>query len=220
MNIEIANRLVKLRKAHNLSQEELANKLGISRQAVSKWERAEASPDTDNLITLAKLYNVSLDDLLYSDEDILDLKDKLNAERDRVLTEDVFFDQRKELPRKHISIDDDLISVTLSEDSNVHIIQKSNWDKFPYPVLMVIIFFILGFAWNLWEIAWLVFLTIPIYYSIGTAIRRKNLAAFAFPVLAAEFYLITGFLWGWWDVAWVVFLLVPIYYWVASLLKK
>ena len=64
MNIEIANRLVNLRKSNNLSQEALAEKLGISRQAVSKWERAEASPDTDNLILLARLYGVSLDELL------------------------------------------------------------------------------------------------------------------------------------------------------------
>lgn len=64
MTIETANKLLKLRKQHNLSQEELAEKLGISRQAVSKWERAETSPDTDNLILLARLYNVSLDELL------------------------------------------------------------------------------------------------------------------------------------------------------------
>lgn len=64
MTIEMANKLLKLRKQHNLSQEELAEKLGISRQAVSKWERAETSPDTDNLILLARLYNVSLDELL------------------------------------------------------------------------------------------------------------------------------------------------------------
>ena len=64
MNIEVANRLVELRKRNNLSQEALAEKLGISRQAVSKWERAEASPDTDNLILLARLYHISLDDLL------------------------------------------------------------------------------------------------------------------------------------------------------------
>lgn len=64
MNIEIANRLHKLRKDHNMSQEELAVKIGISRQAISKWERAEASPDTDNLILLSKLYGVSLDELL------------------------------------------------------------------------------------------------------------------------------------------------------------
>lgn len=69
MNIEIANRLVHLRKSNHLSQEALAEKLGISRQAVSKWERAEASPDTDNLILLAKLYHVSLDELLKTEED-------------------------------------------------------------------------------------------------------------------------------------------------------
>ena len=69
MNLEIANRLVALRKENNLSQEALAEKLGISRQAVSKWERAEASPDTDNLIALAKLYHISLDELLKIHED-------------------------------------------------------------------------------------------------------------------------------------------------------
>lgn len=70
MNIEIANRLVNLRKNNSLSQEALAEKLGISRQAVSKWERAEASPDTDNLIMLARLYGVSLDELLKTEDDI------------------------------------------------------------------------------------------------------------------------------------------------------
>ncbi len=64
MNLEIANRLVELRKQHGYSQEDLADKLGVSRQAVSKWERVEASPDTDNLIALAKLYGVSVDELL------------------------------------------------------------------------------------------------------------------------------------------------------------
>ena len=64
MNIETANRLLQYRKKHNLSQEELAAKIGVSRQAISKWERAEASPDTDNLILLAEIYGVSLDELL------------------------------------------------------------------------------------------------------------------------------------------------------------
>lgn len=66
MNIEIANRLAALRKENGLSQEDLAAKLSISRQAISKWERAESSPDTDNLIALAKLYNISIDSLLES----------------------------------------------------------------------------------------------------------------------------------------------------------
>ena len=64
MNLEIANRLVALRRERGLSQEDLAARLGVSRQAISKWERAESSPDTDNLIALARLYGVSLDALL------------------------------------------------------------------------------------------------------------------------------------------------------------
>ena len=50
MNLEIAKRLADLRKQNGLSQEQLAEKIGVSRQAVSKWERSEASPDTDNII--------------------------------------------------------------------------------------------------------------------------------------------------------------------------
>lgn len=64
MNIRIANRLLEYRRANGYSQEELAEKLGVSRQAVSKWERAEASPDTDNLIALASLYGVTIDELI------------------------------------------------------------------------------------------------------------------------------------------------------------
>ncbi len=64
MNIEIANRLQQMRKKNGLSQEELAAKMGVTRQAVSKWERAESAPDMENLILLAKLYGVTIDELL------------------------------------------------------------------------------------------------------------------------------------------------------------
>lgn len=68
MDLQLANRLQRHRKAHGYSQEALAAALGISRQAVSKWECGEASPDTENLIRLAKLYHISLDELILSDE--------------------------------------------------------------------------------------------------------------------------------------------------------
>ena len=67
MDLAMAQRLVNRRKAAGLSQEALAAQLGVSRQAVSKWERSESSPDTDNLIALAALYGVSLDELLYGE---------------------------------------------------------------------------------------------------------------------------------------------------------
>ena len=68
MNLELVEKLQKLRKDNNLSQEQLAEKIGVSRQAISKWERGEATPDSDNLICLAKIYNISLDELISSKE--------------------------------------------------------------------------------------------------------------------------------------------------------
>lgn len=67
MKIEIAKRLYEYRRAFGLSQEQVAAKVGVSRQAVSKWECAESSPDTDNLIALALLYGVTVDELLFAD---------------------------------------------------------------------------------------------------------------------------------------------------------
>ena len=67
MKIEIAKRLYEYRRASGLSQEQVAAKISVSRQAVSKWECAESSPDTDNLIALAMLYGVTVDELLFAD---------------------------------------------------------------------------------------------------------------------------------------------------------
>ena len=64
MDYTIADRLIELRKENGYSQDELAEKLNISRQAISKWERAESLPDTENLIALSRLYNVTLDELV------------------------------------------------------------------------------------------------------------------------------------------------------------
>lgn len=53
-----------LRKSKGLTQEELASKLGVSRQAVSRWELNEVLPETGNLIQLSKIFGVSIDYLL------------------------------------------------------------------------------------------------------------------------------------------------------------
>ena len=60
MSTTLAQRLYELRRASGISQEDLARKLGVSRQAVSKWECGESVPGTDNLIALARLYGVEL----------------------------------------------------------------------------------------------------------------------------------------------------------------
>ena len=62
-----ASNIISLRTAAGLTQAELGAKLNYSDKSVSKWERGEALPDTDNLITIAKLFKTSLDWLIDND---------------------------------------------------------------------------------------------------------------------------------------------------------
>ena len=68
--------LKRLRKEHNLSQEELAEKLNVTRQAVSKWESAQAYPEMDKIIAICKLFDINIDDLL--NNDLKQVKEKQN----------------------------------------------------------------------------------------------------------------------------------------------
>ena len=56
--------LQKLRSEKNLSQEQLADKIGVSRQTISAWESGKASPELDKITTISKLFSVSIDELV------------------------------------------------------------------------------------------------------------------------------------------------------------
>ena len=62
--MNLSDNLKKIRKDNNLSQEDLAEKLGVSRQSVSKWESGVAYPEMDKVLELCKLFNLNIDELL------------------------------------------------------------------------------------------------------------------------------------------------------------
>ena len=66
--MDMASRIQNLRKANGISQEELADKVGVSRQAVSKWESGQSDPDIEKVITLSELFGVTTDYLLKGTE--------------------------------------------------------------------------------------------------------------------------------------------------------
>ena len=72
----IGERLLKLRKERNLSQEELANVLDVSRQTVSKWETDQSMPDFDKIIPLCNYFGITSDELLTGDSNIKEAKAK------------------------------------------------------------------------------------------------------------------------------------------------
>ncbi|XMB72034.1 helix-turn-helix transcriptional regulator [Mycoplasmatota bacterium WC30] len=64
MVYKIGERIIRFRKESHLSQEELGANLNVSRQAISKWETGESVPDVYNIIALARLFHITIDELL------------------------------------------------------------------------------------------------------------------------------------------------------------
>lgn len=249
MNIEIANRLVQLRKSKGLSQEALAEKLGISRQAVSKWERAEASPDTDNLIMLAKLYQVSLDDLLFSEEeneDVAQTIEVIESDTERAETTDAYEEEDyvhvgfegvhvKDKDGSEVHVGWDGIHINDSKDGDeVHVdkngvfVNGVKYDKewfkqhhhFPFGVIICVLYIFIGIIFGAWHPGWLLFLLIPLWYSLLEAVEKDKASAFAYPVLATLLFLCAGFFLNMWHPGWVIFLTVPLYYSLVSYLNR
>ena len=249
MNIEIANRLVELRKKNNLSQEDLAAKLGLSRQAVSKWERAEASPDTDNLICLAKIYNVSLDELLKNEAPIEDIIDKERPSEEK--KEEAPKPEGEEKKKSYVHIGKDGIHV-VDDKEEVHISGagvnvvdgKTNINigtngihfgdariesKFRYTrkivtglvaLLATIAYFLVGGLIGLWHPTWLIFLAIPVAESIVSCIAYRRVTRLSYPIIVTAAYLFIGFQLGMWHPWWVLFLTIPIFYMAFRPLEK
>ena len=74
MNSNFADNLKKIRKEYGLSQEQLADKLGVSRQSVSKWESQQAYPEMDKVIQMCNMFNLNIDELL--NKDIKEVKEE------------------------------------------------------------------------------------------------------------------------------------------------
>ncbi|MDR1089373.1 MAG: helix-turn-helix domain-containing protein [Coriobacteriales bacterium] len=310
MNVDIAERLAERRRERGLSQEALAEKLGVTRQAVSKWERSESSPDTDNLIALAELYKVSLDELLYVDAKIKD--DVAFESQDRAVRPspdstgtadeptdsasgnpttaskgnaaansgaDTTADDPDTTGRVHVSFTDgihveeptgdkvhinwkDGINVTDSNGEQVHVSfqdgvrvestipesqewwtnyswydddgtwhgknggwhgKHSAWLKFPFPILVTIIYLLLGFLLDAWAPALFVFLSIPIYYSLVNGIVKHKVSTIfmaSYPLLATGWFLYMWLVLGQPHPAWIIFLTIPLWEWAAHSIRR
>ncbi len=79
--MSLGNKIVSLRKKHNLSQEELAEKLDVTRQTISNWELEETTPDINQAKKLSKIFGISLDELTDNDINNILVEKVSNTER-------------------------------------------------------------------------------------------------------------------------------------------
>lgn len=87
--MKLPDKIVELRKSNGWSQEGLAEKINVSRQAISRWESGTAQPDASNILQLSKLFGVTTDYLLndeyISDEDLPKVKEVRNHNLNRIM---------------------------------------------------------------------------------------------------------------------------------------
>lgn len=222
MDLFTAKKLTALRKYYSLSQEALAEKVGVSRQAISKWERGEASPDTDNLLMLSKIYSVSLDDLLgekTAEEIIAELEKEKEECPDTEETEEII-PPEKETPPEFYS---DRKEEEKTENKTSYYEIGKKLLKLPYFLIALIVFLVIGFSANKWHPTWMLFLTIPTYYLTAWAFTAKTnkkmflrLPVYLYVIIL---YLLMGFTASLWHPMWILFLFIPAYYWFIGMGK-
>ena len=198
MNIKLADRLVELRKEHKLSQEALAEKLGLSRQSISKWERAEASPDTDNLIALAEVYGITLDELLGNNEP----KERKQETQPQ--------SENKDSSVKQIKGKQNLKKAPLLFLGAIAVYVGGG--------------IILGVFW--WSLMWILFPLVLGYTfsALSMCFEDRKLLSIIFSTIAAIFlavslYIVLGIAFGRWGFAWIIFLAIPAYVYIKVIKK-
>ena len=96
--------------------------------------------------------------------------------------------------------------------------------KFPFFLIVVILYCGLSFAFDIWHPLWIVFITIPIYYRIASACKAKTKKAFLgllpIPEIIVTLYLVISFFTGAWKITWIMFLIIPLYYWYVGVFVK
>ena len=122
--MKLGNNLFQARKKVGLSQEMVAEKLGVSRQTISKWETDETLPDIYQSKKLAKLYNLTLDELIEFDVELKEIEQLINYVNSNVLEDsrfDDFIDEemRNKIKDAHQTIQDNKEKLIGNEYSRI-----------------------------------------------------------------------------------------------------
>lgn len=237
MDYEFADRLIELRKGKGMSQEELAQRIGLSRQAVSKWERAESSPDIGNLIALAEIYEVTIDEIVKGaaedahvgdspSEDALTEGELTAVEAAEptatevaVPSEDVTDDPIANMPppdpSQRVDIEGANAPGTASTEQVAPSVVGTPIVDQPIPNP--------AFAGQ--PISPDATISNPQYDPAMAPAPKGKLAkdpllTFPYPVACVVLFLLAGFVFGWWHPAWIIFLTIPFYYWIVNIIVK
>ena len=226
MSYEFADRLIELRKGKGMSQEELAQRIGLSRQAVSKWERAESSPDIGNLVALAEIYELTIDEIV---KGVAEEGASSEADSMDVVAEDAIVEAEEPTgeaanapaddPFAHMPPPDpsQRVDVAASSTSAIPSVEDPAAERpspaVPFPDQPNVT--------NVNIDHMHIDPAMAEHIKVKHDRRPKDpLLTFPYPVACVVLFLLAGFIFGWWHPAWIIFLTIPFYYWIVNIVIK
>ena len=199
----LGEKIQALRKQRNISQEQLADQMNVTRQAVSKWEVGESLPDVDNIVRLSEILDVSIDYLLKTSHD--------NTSQGNAAFEETTFDETAfedaTFEGSSLYINEDM-DVVYERDSSRRGVFSGNYEfdfggSSVYP-LAILVYLIMGIVWGQWRHIWLVFVIAWVIEEIMDYFKHGKLHI-SFYSLGFAVFLIMGIFFGMWRYAWIAF---------------
>ncbi len=232
-------RISALRKFYSYSQEELASKIGVTRQALIKWEQGESWPSVEFIKKIADIFKITMDDLM----------------NEEVLIESLFKEKNTEEGKPFVKINKSGIHVKGEEGEEVHIgldgmqvvdndeadqvIFKRNNDKVDKiadlvtiisMILCLVTYLTLGFVLTEsgfgWSVFWPIFFFALVPGSLVKAIGKKDAGKFNIIFTVLGTYLFVGMLgnhletFNGWGIPAVMFVAIPLYYSLVGAIKN
>lgn len=201
----IGDRITTLRKELNMSQEVLAERIGVSRQAISKWERGEATPDIYNITALADIFELSIDEFIRGEEfdlkrkkpKVIAIELKQNAEKLIMLAIAIFLVSAFGFTILPFSNNMNVLVFGIMVTAGILIIIRSGF--------MFEKFYMYNKAVNQEEHN-------ESASNKNLSEKRKTAIITAVSILCTIVYLFISFVYGLWHPGWLVFLLIPVTY--------
>lgn len=238
MKESFGQRLSRIRKEKGLTQEDVASRITISPQAVSKWENDISSPDISVLSQLADMFDVSVDELLGREENekeseathaeaVDDEERYQKKDDDHIVIDDSGIHLKNSTGR--VDIDDKGVSLH-GEAKKMSFMNKSKESKLSSAIssalflLSLVGYIICGLVWTHHSMGWACGWTFILFgislSSLVVAIYKKKSSHFAYPVFVTGTYCLLGFLgtefdFNGWGFYWFLFITIPIYYVIA-----
>ena len=199
MSKDLGRRLEELRKQHNLEIYDLAKQLSVHWHDVRHWEQGRESPDSDQLIKLSQIYKMPIDEILlnFDTENKFEYENAAAAEQTAQNQINTEAHVSKPGYNWHMFPYPIIVVAAYLFIGFIFNIWHPTWllfltipiyymlvdmyraksfkhkaNVFPYPIICVLFYLTLGFDYNLWHPMWMIFLTIPIYYTIVNSIKN------------------------------------------------